>query len=323
MEVICDGDRNTRFFHLSTIIRRKKNQIECLQDDQGNWIWDHSTVKQMVINDLKNVFAGPVSVCDLTGLTIGLFPQLTCEEKEKLDREYTSAEIQGALNQMSPYKAPGPDGFQAIFYQSQWETISPSLCHMILGVLHEDNFPEGFGDTFLALIPKTDHPNKASGQRVSRAKSKVFFSSNVDEAEILPIITELNIEKIEDLGMYLGMPIINGRVTRDTFDYVVQRVDKRLSGWKAKNLSLAGRTTLIQSTLSPIPAYAIQTAKLPRAICDDLDKKTRRFLWGGDQEKRGLSLVSWDMVTNEKVNGGLCLRSMRQVNVAFMAKLDW
>ncbi|XP_074300570.1 uncharacterized protein LOC141631847 [Silene latifolia] len=36
MEAICDGDRNIRLFHLSTIIRRKHNRIEALQDGEGN-----------------------------------------------------------------------------------------------------------------------------------------------------------------------------------------------------------------------------------------------------------------------------------------------
>ncbi|XP_074314304.1 uncharacterized protein LOC141649515 [Silene latifolia] len=88
----------------------------------------------------------------------------------------------------------------------------------------------------------------------------------------------LNIAATEDLGMYLGMPTINGRVTKAIFDFISQKVYKCLSGWQSKNLSLAGKVTLAQSTLSSILSYAMQTAKLPRSLCDDLDKKTRRFI---------------------------------------------
>lgn len=35
---INDGDRNTRYFHLSTVIRRRRNKIETLQDEYGEWI---------------------------------------------------------------------------------------------------------------------------------------------------------------------------------------------------------------------------------------------------------------------------------------------
>ncbi|XP_074284000.1 uncharacterized protein LOC141608557 [Silene latifolia] len=158
MEAICDGDRNTRLFHLSTIIRRKHNRIESLQDGQGNWIWDPDEVKSMVVTYFHNAFAGPPVVCNFEGLTWGHFPQLTQEDYLKLNRKYTISDLQCALNQMSPYKAPGPDGFQALFYQSQWEVVSGSLCRLVFEALHNDIFPEGLGETFIALIPKVDHP---------------------------------------------------------------------------------------------------------------------------------------------------------------------
>lgn len=34
------GASNTKFFHIATLIRRKKNQIEALQNDHGMWIED-------------------------------------------------------------------------------------------------------------------------------------------------------------------------------------------------------------------------------------------------------------------------------------------
>ncbi|XP_074291253.1 uncharacterized protein LOC141618027 [Silene latifolia] len=50
MEAICDGDRNTRLFHLSTIIRRKNNRIEGLQDSTSTWIWNSEAIKRMVLD---------------------------------------------------------------------------------------------------------------------------------------------------------------------------------------------------------------------------------------------------------------------------------
>ena len=87
-----------------------------------------------------------------------------------------------------------------------------------------------------------------------------------------------------DLGRYLGVPTINGRVTNATYKQVVDRVEQRLAGWKMKCLSLAGRITLIQSVVSAIPAYTMQTVKLPRATCDVLDRKYDDFYGGAPQQ---------------------------------------
>ncbi|KAJ8450542.1 LOW QUALITY PROTEIN: hypothetical protein Cgig2_020179 [Carnegiea gigantea] len=37
-DAIRDGDRNARYYHLSTIIRRKFNRIDSIQDANGNWL---------------------------------------------------------------------------------------------------------------------------------------------------------------------------------------------------------------------------------------------------------------------------------------------
>lgn len=49
MEAIKDGDRNTRYFYLSTIARRKYNRIESLQVGSGDWITNPEGIKAHVL----------------------------------------------------------------------------------------------------------------------------------------------------------------------------------------------------------------------------------------------------------------------------------
>ena len=119
------------------------------------------------------------------------------------------------------------------------------------------------------------------------------------------------------------MPTINGRVDRHTFRTITERVDNRLSGWKSKGLSPARRATLIQPTISSIPYYAMQTARLPQSLCDDIDRKSQRFLWGGNAKNRTIHNVAWEQLMKPKEAGGLGFQSMRQVNSAFLAKLGF
>ena len=116
----------------------------------------------------------------------------------------------------------------------------------------------------------------------------------------------------------MGVPTICGRVTKATYQEVISRVDQKLTRWKAKCLSLAGRATLIQATIMAIPAYTMQTARVPRLICDEIDRKIRRFQWGSTSTERKPHLIAWEVVTKEKECVGLGLRSM-----ALLMKLGW
>jgi len=89
---------------------------------------------------------------------------------------------------------------------------------------------------------------EASGQKVSSSKSSIFFSANTDPTIAEGICSVLNMTKSEDLGRYLGVPTLHKQVTKETYHGVIDRVEKRLTGWKSKCLSLAGRFTLIKST---------------------------------------------------------------------------
>lgn len=122
----------------------------------------------------------------------------------------------------------------------------------------------------------------ASGQKICLTKSRVYFSSNVDITRRNEVCSTLNIEGTSDIGMYLGMPTLTNQVTRDTFGYLCKKIDRRLAGWKSKYLSLARRITLAKSTISAMASYAMQMEKIPRSICDNVDKRTRRFVWGGN-----------------------------------------
>ena len=118
-----------------------------------------------------------------------------------------------------------------------------------------------------------------SGQKVNLSKSMVFFfSPNVNPTLRQHLCGILGVSSTPSIGKYLRFPLRpNGRSTRD-FDFIVERVQAKLSNWKAKLFSPAGRMVLIQSVTSSIPAYYMQNVALPRRICSKLDKLNRDFL---------------------------------------------
>lgn len=101
----------------------------------------------------------------------------------------------------------------------------------------------------------------------------------------------------------------------------MEKVQNRLTRWKAKNLSLVRRCTLTHSVLVVIPSYSMQTIWLPQVTCDTLNKLNINFLCGSNSEKRIIHLVKWDKVTKQKMVGGLGICESRMANVAQLAKI--
>ncbi|PON55512.1 hypothetical protein PanWU01x14_188270 [Parasponia andersonii] len=53
-----------------------------------------------------------------------------------------------------------------------------------------------------------------------------------------------------------------------------------------------------------ILAYGMSTFKLPKTLCDELDKAVRRFWWTGSTDKRlFIALTSWIAFANQSQRG--------------------
>lgn len=81
----------------------------------------------------------------------------------------------------------------------------------------------------------------------------------------------LGIDKVEDLGVYLGVPAIWGRSKRCGLAYVKGRLLGKIQGWKKSTLSLAGRDVLIKAVAHAILTYPMNLFKFLMTFCKELD----------------------------------------------------
>ena len=99
-------------------------------------------------------------------------------------------------------------------------------------------------------------------------------------------------------------------MNKGTYEGILERVNKRLQGWKSKCLSFAARTLLVKIVVATIPIYAMQTSWLPSSLIDKIEKKIKGFIGNGDS-KRQMHLMNWDSITQLKRKGGLGIRKLR------------
>ena len=174
-----------------------------------------------------------------------------------------------------------------------------------------------------AIIEVLDNFCNLAGQKVNTTKSKIIFSSNVTNRRVRGIYRRLGIAATTNLGKYLGFPIIHQGRVGNAYNFVVNKMQSKLAGWKSKLLSKAGKLVLVKSSATLVAEYYMQCQSLPIKVCNQIDKLIRDFLWGSTEEKRRLHLVRWETVMLPKELGGLGLHNMKDINNALLAKLCW
>ncbi|XP_038688673.1 uncharacterized protein LOC119987842 [Tripterygium wilfordii] len=158
---IRSGDRNTKFYHASTMVRKSRSRIEALKGPNDVWISDPASLQVMVHDYFMNLYTMDDS-CDMSLIPRGYFPALNMEQTSEIHMRFSAEEIRQALFDMAPLKAPGPDGINAGFYQRMWSVVGNSLCRFVIEFLDSGIMPSGINDTLLVLIPKVMVPEYVS-----------------------------------------------------------------------------------------------------------------------------------------------------------------
>jgi hypothetical protein len=152
---------------------------------------------------------------------------------------------------------------------------------------------------------------------------------NLSKSELVPVGQVTNVPELAGiLGCrvaslpltYLGLPLGASFKSKDIWVGVVEKLERRLAGWKRLYLSKGGRVTLIKSTLSSIPTYFLSLFPIPMSIARRIEKLQRDFLWGGLEEEHKFHLVNWHQVCTPLSGGGLGIRDVAIFNKALLGK---
>ena len=88
---------------------------------------------------------------------------------------------------------------------------------------------------------------QASGQAINRQKTALFFSPNTNVTVRERIRSMLNARIVSEFEKYLGLPMVGGKNKMSTFKDLREKIAKRVTGWKEKFISKAGREVLIKT----------------------------------------------------------------------------
>ncbi|XP_074336082.1 putative mitochondrial protein AtMg00310 [Apium graveolens] len=165
---------------------------------------------------------------------------------------------------------------------------------------------------------------RASWQRVNRAKSTVFYSVNVIQYNKKLISQNLQIKEADDSSKYLGLPNILGKNKSIVFGYLKDKVKASIQNWSEKNVSKPAKEILLKMVTQALPSFAMNVFLLPMELIKDIEKCMAKFFWSTSQKSKSkISWMAWERMSKHKYEGGLGFRCLRDFNVAMLGKQCW
>lgn len=318
------GDKNTGFFHATARIRRVLNKFSVIENSFGDAVFEESEILTVITDYFSKLFTSSGSF----GSSIveeALSATVSAEDNDNLSSIPTPKEIKDTLFSFHPDKAPGPDGFSAAFFRTNWGTVGPAIIAEITHYFEHETMPHNINHTHIRLIPKITTPITVADYRPI-ALCNVYYKivSKIITRRLQPI---LNMLIGENQSAFVRDRAIsdNIMITHETLHFL------KRSG-AVKHCSMAVKTDMSKAydrlewnfIDAVLKRFGIQD-KFRGCIMRCISSVTYSILLNGDAQgmitptrgiRQGDPLSPYIFILCSEVLSGLCFVAQRQGRLA-------
>ncbi len=189
---VVEGDRNTKYFHTSTLVRRRANKIVRLRNSVGEWIIDSDLIRLHIQQCFVDLFSTS-HFHPPSGFCLPMWaPRVLDHEALSLTTLVDAKDVKLSLWSLKAFKAPGPDGLHPGFFQKCWSTVGDSVVSEVIQIFTSGRMPEYLNRTLISLITKCLGPETLNHFRpISLCNTVYKIVTKIIVGRLRPIIGNL------------------------------------------------------------------------------------------------------------------------------------
>ncbi|KAJ0088691.1 hypothetical protein Patl1_32423 [Pistacia atlantica] len=295
-------------------IWEKREELQLSQLAKQKWL------SEGALKYFQDFLSNP-SLAEQVDLTHLIQKSVSEENNLALVLAPTETEVLTALKSIPKESSPGPDGFGSGFYLSCWDLIKEDVLDAAKDFFSV--FVNGGKRSVQRLLNILEVYEKWSGQLINKEKLAVYFSKSITLARRRILMRTTGFVEGKFPFTYLGVPMVSGRLTSRHLEPLVEKVRRRIAGWKSKLLSQGGRLTLMKHVLACMSTHLLAVLNVPMKVFSRLNSLMATFFWGDTNGKQKMKWCAWDRICKPYKEGGLGIRNFHEVQRALHMKFAW
>jgi hypothetical protein len=101
---------------------------------------------------------------------------------------------------------------------------------------------------------------------------------------------------------------------------IEERIEKKLSSWKCKYLSIGGRLVLINLVLTSLPMFMLSFFEIPKGVIEKIEYYRSWFYWQNDSQKKKYRLTKWSILCQPNDQRELGIQNIEIQNQCLLSK---